>query len=139
LYIRFVLFHNIIRFPIKAAFLLNQAIRQATSPFTKSLPVTFNLSPRIHIWNICFRVHGEKQIYPNSAIYIYFHTILQDTPDPVTLPIAVDVEDSDEEEGDVDILIGRKLPKNDGVKLDLAAAHNPYYPDVHPPFPKFIT
>jgi len=88
-------------------------------------------SPHLHVWNTQFRVYGEKQILPTSTVYLCFHALLRDTLD---FPRAVEaeIEDSDDEEGDVDILIGRKCHKNDGDSQQLPPAHTPFYPEVFP-------
>jgi hypothetical protein len=85
-------------------------------------------SPRLHVWNTQFRVYGEKQILSSSIVYLYFHALLQDTRDFKAME--ADIEDSDCEEGDVDILIGRKSYKNDGDRQQLPPAHTPFYPEV---------
>jgi hypothetical protein len=85
-------------------------------------------SPHLHVWNTQFRVYGEKQILSSSIVYLYFHALLQDTRDIKV--IEADIEDSDYEEGDVDILIGRKRYKNDGDRQQLPPAHTPFYPEV---------
>lgn len=85
-------------------------------------------SPLLHVWNTQFRVYGEKQILSSSIVYLYFHVLLQDIRDFTATE--GDIEDSDYEEEDVDILIGRKSCKNDGDKQQLPPAHTPFYPEV---------
>jgi hypothetical protein len=106
-----------------------QAIKQATIPDTQQPSV---MGYRIQIWNIHFQVHGEKRIFPGSTLFINFHAFLQDSESQKFMPIDVDMKDSDDEEGDVAILIGHKKAINNGDRQQLPLAHTPHYHEVCP-------
>lgn len=108
-----------------------QAIKQAVIPNT---PIQHqHANPRISIWNNTFRVVGENQVFTDSRVVFWGHAYLHDT-NTQFLPFDVQMENSDDEECDVDVLISRKKRKNDGDRQELPAAHTPYYPEVCPFF-----
>jgi hypothetical protein len=112
---------------VKAAILLAQSIKQASTAVSEHTPYC----PRIILWNIHLQVHGETKIFPKSSTYICFHALLDDAATGIIEPPKIAaMEDSESEEGDVDILIGRKKYKRQGDKQNLPAAHAPYYPEV---------
>ena len=115
---------------MKSAIHVIQAIKQAAIPNT--LTKDSQVIPRIRIWNNNFRVTGESQIFTDSRVTLWCHAYLHDA-NTEFIPFDVQMENSDDEEGDVDVLISRKKQKNDGDEQDLPAAHTPYYPEVCPP------
>lgn len=85
--------------------------------------------PRLCIWNNNFRVVGESQVYTNSKVLFWCHAYLHDSNVEFS-PIDVEMQNSDDELGDVEILIARKKRKNDGETQALPPADTPYYPEV---------
>ena len=104
-----------------------QAIKQATIP---AIQQPSAISYRIQLWNIHFQVHGERRIFPGSTLFINFHAFLQDSESQKFMPIDVDMKDSDDEEGNVAILIGCKKAINNGDRQQLPLAHTPRYYEV---------
>ena len=114
---------------MKYAIYVIQAIKQAAIPNTPTKDS--HAIPRICIWNTNFRVVGESQVFTDSRVMFWCHAYLHDTHTEF-IPFKVQMENSDDEEGDVDVLMSRKKRKNDGDVQDLPAAHTPYYPKVSP-------
>ena len=116
---------------IKSTILLIQAIKQATMP--NSLPSTDlpckTSIPKLYIWNNNFRVSGERQVYTDSKVWFWCHAYLHDSNIKFS-PIAVEMLNSDDEEGDVEVILARKKRKNDGDIQILPPANTPYFPDV---------
>ena len=112
---------------VKSAIHMIQAIKQATIPNTSTK--NSHAIPRICIWNTNFRVIGESQVFTDSRVMFWCHAYLHDENTEFT-PFDVQLENSDDEEGDIDILMSRKKRKNDGDQQDLPAAYTPYYPEV---------
>ena len=106
-----------------------QGLKQAAIPNTPSND--FHSIPRICIWNTNFRVLGESQVFTDSRVMFWCHGYLHDS-NTEFLPIDIEMQNSDDEESDVDILTARKGRRNDGDKQNLPAAHTPYYPEVSP-------
>lgn len=115
---------------MKAVIQFVQAIKQATisdnPPNQISCPASI---PRLCIWNNSFRVVGQSEIYTNSKVLFWCHAYLHDSNTEFS-PIEIKMENSDDEEGDVGILLGRKTRKNDGETQILQPASNPHYPEV---------
>lgn len=114
---------------VETTILFIQAVKQASFPGSPSSDLPCQKSiPRIFAWNTHFHVPGEPQVITESKIIFSCHTILHDSPD--FTPFDVEMENSDDEESDVNILLRRKKRKNDGDKQILPEAHTPYYPKV---------
>ena len=114
---------------MKSAIHVIQAIKQAAIP---NSPIKDSHTiPRVCIWNKKFRVVGESQVFTDSKVFFSCHAYLQNANTELT-PFDAQMENSDDEENDVDILMSRKKQKNDGDEQDLPAAHTPYYPEVFP-------
>jgi Sec63 Brl domain len=115
---------------MKTAIHFVKAIKQATisdnPPNQISCPASI---PRLCMWNNNFRVIGQSEIYTNSKVLFWCHAYLHDS-DTEFSPIEVKMENSDDEEGDVGILLGRKTRKNEGDTQILQSANTPYYPEV---------
>jgi hypothetical protein len=113
---------------VKSTILFVQAIKQAVLSYSPSNNDYYQPIPRVWLWNTNFRVIGETQIFTDSNVNFWCHAILSDTE---FIPNYIEMQNSDDEEGDVDLLIGRKKRKNDGDSQILPAAHTPYYPQVY--------
>jgi hypothetical protein len=105
---------------------LIQLLKQADEP-----PVH-----RLCITNTRFHVPGELDITPKSKITFSFYAHLRDNED-LTPPSDMEAmgwpaSQSDSEDDDLAILLGRKRRKNAGDTACLPAAHLPHYPEVRP-------
>jgi len=110
-----------------------QAVKQATISDNPPNQISCTASnPRLCIWNNNFRVIGQSEICTDSKVLFWCHAYLQDSNTKFS-PIEVKMENSDDEEGDVDILLGRKTRRNDGEIQILPPANTPYYPEVSSP------
>jgi hypothetical protein len=115
---------------MKPTILFIQAIKQARFPGTHITDLSCQTSiPRLCIWNKNFEVLGESKIYTDSNVLFWCHSYLCDSSSEF-FPIDVEMENSDDEEGDVEILVARKKRKNDGDMQSLQLANIPYYPEV---------
>src|SRR5215471_14997938 len=85
---------------IKSAIHVIQAIKQAALPNTPTQDS--HTIPRICIWNSGFRVAGESQIFTDSIVTFWCHAYLHDS-NAEFIPFDVEMENSDDEEGDVDV------------------------------------
>ena len=83
---------------------------------------------------------GDKIITPGAIVQLVFTTRLATEKDFMkgvksNSTTETPSDESDIDEDDVDILIGRKKSHNDGHPVPIPLAHAPYFPLVSP-FPK---
>src|SRR5271154_5274834 len=84
-------------------------------------------------------VTGDKIVTAGAIVQLVFTTRLATENDYKTTPVKPvspgesSSDDSDIEEDDVDILIGRKKSHNDGEPVPIPLAHAPYFPLVASP------
>jgi hypothetical protein len=85
-------------------------------------------------------VTGDKIVMPGAIVQLVFSASLA-TPTNFdskangkgSTSSEPSSDDSDVEEDDVDILIGRKRSPNDGEPVPIPLAHVPYFPSEHKP------
>jgi len=81
-------------------------------------------------------VTGDKIVTAGAIVQLVFTTRLATENDYKTTPVKPvspgesSSDDSDIEEDDVDILIGRKKSHNDGEPVPIPLTHAPYFPLV---------
>lgn len=80
-------------------------------------------------------VTGDKLVTPGAIVQLVFTARLATEKDHLQGAKANSVtesssDDSDVEEDDIDILIGRKKSHNDGDPVPIPLAHAPYFPLV---------
>jgi hypothetical protein len=74
-------------------------------------------------------VPGEAEIPPDSKIRLSFHAHLHAFSDPRAAE-ELSLEDSEDEDEDLNILLQRKKRRNAGDAVNSPAAHLPHYPEV---------
>jgi len=106
------------------------------SPFSSYQTSTLKVPPPSSFTNR--QVTGDKIVTPGAIVQLVFTTRLATEKDYTKATSLISTgdsssEDSDIEEDNVDILIGRKTSHNDGDPVPIPLVHAPHFPLV--PYP----
>ena len=80
-------------------------------------------------------VTGDDIVTPGAIVQLIFtarRATKKDFEDGLKSTTDICNDDSDADEDDVEVLIGRKKAHNDGDPVPQPLAHAPYFPLVHP-------
>lgn len=120
-----------LRMDSKCVLQLIQQIKEAKTRDQPAAKVTLS-NTRLRVTNIAFRVAGQSEITPASRMIFSLHVSLYEADDSV-IAKDMDLGCSDDDDDNLDVLLGRKKRKNAGDEVDLPAAHSPYFPEVSLP------